>query len=637
MSVQNAGSIIREARLKAGLSQEKLSDGICSAMSLSRIENGSAGVSPGTFQTLMAHAGAPCEAYPIFANRTDFDCFYTLKRVRFFLNSWQLTSAYDELEKIEEMHWTKNKYYYQEWLLLHCKLQFRSGCAEHQRIYNMLSSAIQISRPDFHPDDIRDLLLSIHEIELFTALAQEALYLNKLPLCLELCTQISTYLTNSTIPFFEKKQLLAENAIVYTKYLIATHDYDTAFKTADRFRHQMVLDMNDVPLHELTFLTGLSLYYKGETDKALPLFKATFLSAHSIESCYATLCLDYAKKLPDIIFPEEILKLPAISLPQFAPKELIDFSSFGDGSYDLSSTETLSLGGIIRELRMEQKISQALLCQGLCSKSKLSKIENGTLQPEIALSQALLQRLGISDTVFTFLGNKHETQLYDLREKARHTKFSNHELSSSYISSMEELLTPKDTLYKQYALFKRSIYMPQNKKKIMQLHDALSLTLPDFDINHILDYRLSWMELTILNNLSAAYSDSSTPSIGIRYLYKILEYLDTNNVDILFRKSISTITITILFRRLYRQKRYSEILELRPLLSFSSSCVSSDIRSLANTHAHFCQSLGECGYMDEMILYANYSCGSLFLYEDTANIKLLYNYIKDDFQINVLY
>ena len=66
MGVRNAGKAIREARLKAGLTQEQLSEGVCSVLSLSRIENGSAGVSPVTFQALMAHAGAPCEVYPIF-------------------------------------------------------------------------------------------------------------------------------------------------------------------------------------------------------------------------------------------------------------------------------------------------------------------------------------------------------------------------------------------------------------------------------------------------------------------------------------------------------------------------------------------------------------------------------------------
>lgn len=113
MSIRDAGKTIREARLKAALTQEQLSEGVCSVLSLSRIENGSSGVSPSTFQALMAHAGAPCEVYPIFANRQDFDCFYTLKRARFYLDSWQLQESYDELEKIEEWNFANNKLYYQ--------------------------------------------------------------------------------------------------------------------------------------------------------------------------------------------------------------------------------------------------------------------------------------------------------------------------------------------------------------------------------------------------------------------------------------------------------------------------------------------------------------------------------------------
>ena len=96
------------------MTQEQLSEGICSVLSLSRIENGSAGISPVTFQALMAHAGAPCEVYPIFANRTDFDCFYTLNRARFYLNSWQLQQTFEELNKIEEWHFADNKLYYKD-------------------------------------------------------------------------------------------------------------------------------------------------------------------------------------------------------------------------------------------------------------------------------------------------------------------------------------------------------------------------------------------------------------------------------------------------------------------------------------------------------------------------------------------
>ena len=61
MSIRNAGKTIKEARLKAGMTQEQLSEGICTVLSLSRIENGSCGVSAVTFQALMAHARSPSQ------------------------------------------------------------------------------------------------------------------------------------------------------------------------------------------------------------------------------------------------------------------------------------------------------------------------------------------------------------------------------------------------------------------------------------------------------------------------------------------------------------------------------------------------------------------------------------------------
>lgn len=138
MSVKDAGKTIREARLKAGMTQEQLSSSICSVLSLSRIENGSAGVSPSTFRALMAHAGVPCEAFPIFENWNDYECFFHLQHARFHLDAWQLEPAFAELDQLEQRNWNNNKFYYQEWLLLHGILQFRSGCCDHAQLYDFL-------------------------------------------------------------------------------------------------------------------------------------------------------------------------------------------------------------------------------------------------------------------------------------------------------------------------------------------------------------------------------------------------------------------------------------------------------------------------------------------------------------------
>lgn len=640
MSIRNAGQIIREARLKAGLTQEKLSEGICSLNSLSRIELGSLGVSPSTFHTLMAHAGVSAEVLPIFANRQDFDCFYSLKRAHFFWDYWQLDATYDELNKIENMHWANNKYYYQEWLLLHCKLQNRSGCGDHKLIYDTLLEAIHISRPKFNVNEIKinEMLLSITEIELFIALAHESFYNNDLSICNIICSQISTYLESSSFASYEKESPLAENAVVYSKYLLAIKDYEKAYETADHFRHIMVSNVNDIYLQQLTFLTGVSLYYINRTNEAMELFNATIYSSHAMGSCYATTCLNYIKTLSELHIPDDLLELSAISFKSFKLPEVNmfdDISSLGNGIYSLDSSDILTLGDLIRELRTEQKISQTILCKGLCSKSKLSKIENNTLQPEIALVQALFQRLGIDDRIFSFYGDKHESQLYNIREKAIHTIILEREKIKKYIEDIKKIANKKDILYIQYVMFKEAMFIENDEDKIKLLNEALNMTLPNFEITHILDYRLSWMELTILNNLSAAYCDGPAPSVGIQYLYKILEYTNMSDIDILLSKRISSITIPMLYRRLYRYKRYSEMIEIRSKISFSDSCITPNIISLSNVYIYLCQAFGEIGHIENMILLAHYGIGCYKLYEKDDIINFIRTSLNDDFKINI--
>lgn len=633
MSVQSAGAIIREARLKAGLSQEKLSEGICSSLSLSRIENGTVGVSPTTFQALMAHAGAPCEAFPIFANRTDFDCFYTLKRAKFYLDCWQLEECYEELDKIEAMNFAENKFYYQEWLLLHCKLQFRSGCGNHSEIYNTLLYALHISRPEIDFSDFRDLLLSLNEIGLLIAIAQEALYLKHLEMCLEINTQISTYLENSQIMFLEKDRLLAENAIVYAKYLIATKDYVTSIKVTDTFRLKMIKNADDAPLHELTFLYGLNQYYNGNIDDALVMFKTSFFSAHSIASTYATTIRNFLGKTLGISLINDTLSLEDIPLISYAQKKVLDTTDFSDGTYDLFSPDTLTLGTLIRKLRIEQNVSQQTLCYGLCSKSKLSKIENGTLQPDIALAQTFLQRLGISDAVFSFYVNDHEYQLQDLRHHLTCISWTNTTDNCKFADEILDICTKKDIIYIQYATYRKALCIDDSEESASALFNALTITIPSFDFNALYSYPLSWLEITILNNYCNLYR-RKTPSKGILYFYKVLEYCDSSTLDILALKRFFAVTVNNLIGALYSQKHFSELTELDTY--FTSPAVKCSLHLYSTMLANYAQALGETLQLTSSSLALYYAYYNLLITNDQKNAKLFKTLIYNDFGINLI-
>lgn len=632
MSVRSAGKAIREARLKSGLTQEKLSEGICSVLSLSRIENEVIGVSPSTFQALMAKAGAPCEIFPVFASRQDFECFYTLKKARYYMDSWQLQSAYDELLNVQNINWANNKFYYQEWLLIYCKIQSRSRFNNHSYILDILLKALHLSKPAINLLNFQDMLLSLSEIELIISCAQEYLYLNQLDKCRTICTQIIDYLKHSQMNKLECNRLNAENAIVYCKYHITVQNYSTALEVAEFNRHQMVLDSENPLLCELTFLTSIGYYYTGNLLKAQKQFETAFYVSHAIESCYSTICKEYAVNALHLPISAEILNLSEIPYTNFPTIIVDNVCSLGNGIYDPSSS-AFYFGDLIREIRIEKKLSQISICQGLCSKSKLSKIENNALQPSVALAEALLQRLGISERIFTFWGDEREQQLYNLKFSLIHSTRMRHQNREDDLLKFKQLLTPNDTLYLQFYLEELAKFKKEPKEKIQALFDALYLTIPNFDIYHIADYRLSHMELTLLNCISLAYAYTTERYKGNIICQALLEYMDKCSCDLFMKIYIFSTTTSIFCNALYTQKLYAEALGLKKYINKSYNKYA--LQFLGQFLFYYSQSLGECHLISEAIRYAKYCCAIQYLLEFDENSLLLISYFQQDFNITI--
>lgn len=315
-----------------------------------------------------------------------------------------MQEAYDELLKVKNADFSNNKFHYQEWLYLQGWLQSRSGSCEHQLIYEIFISALNITKPNIDFSDLSNELFSDIELELLIEISNELLYLSQSDLSYIICSQLESYINNAELSFIERDRLLSRNAIARTKYLLYTHDYNKALETINEYRHLMVVNSENTSLLELNFWTAMSYYYCGNIEKAHQMFNDTFYSARAIESCYATTCLKFVSENTSIVIDDYIKSLPPINCKTFKYEKITDSLSLSDGTYDLFSPDVLTLGRLIYVLRKEQNISQAVLCQGLCSKSKLSKIENDQLQPDIFLSEALLQRLGVSERVFFILG-----------------------------------------------------------------------------------------------------------------------------------------------------------------------------------------------------------------------------------------
>lgn len=79
------------------------------------------------------------------------------------------------------------------------------------------------------------------------------------------------------------------------------------------------------------------------------------------------------------------------------------------------------IGQYIGQVRISEGFTQEQLCRGLCTRSLLSRIENGTREVEPLLAVALLQRLGKPVDMFTLILNREEFVCWRLRQEISHS------------------------------------------------------------------------------------------------------------------------------------------------------------------------------------------------------------------------
>ena len=633
MSIHNAGTAIRLARKEAHLTQEKLSEGICSPSMLSQIENGSRGVSSSAFEALMSRTGRSANALPCFSSREDFDCFYSLKRTQFYIGCWQLESAYSELAQVESHNWADNKHHYAEWLLLHCKIQFYSGTGNHENNYRRLLYCLETTHPNLDLHSLSSHLFSISEIEALTLLAQEALYTNRADLCLTIYKQIKDYLSRSQFSHMDKARLLAEATIAIAKYYISRDEYSLALPLTEESWNEMTILHIDMPLLQLSFLRAICLLHLEQQDEAYHLMKVVLYSAHGIGSCYFTICKNYLAPILSTAALQELFPLDDIPLSEFGEIRTIDISKLSDGIYDPASSSIFTIGKLIRTLRKEQKLSADVLCSGLCSKSKLSKIENDQQDAPILLLEALLQRLGISERPFVFFGDETDHQFNELKYKAIHAQQLRPKELLEYIKQMERLNADNDPLKTQFILLRKAFFCETPTQRISMLLDALRCTLPEFSISRIHEYRLSWAELSILNNLSSLYTQTSQAPLGFTYFSQLCEYYNHHMPDALLTSITYPVTCNMYCQSLYRLGYYEQLTNIFvPPFDFRYTV---QINAFASFLFYYCQALANNNQRAMATFYGNYACAMASLMNLNSNANKLKQHLQDTFSIEL--
>lgn len=628
MKIYNAGRVIQNTRVKLNLTQEQLCDGVCEPTTLSAIERGTYGVSPALFRTLMNRMGQNIGMFPAYKNRTEFDCYYALNKATYFIKFWKLQLAYDELELISNYHFANSRFIYQEWILLHCMLQIRSGNCDYTQVYELSLESLSITQSDFDfTAPVTSFLTSI-ELNLLICIGNSLLHMNKVSQSYYLLSNIYDYAKTSYLVSDTDHAILASISIPLCECLIQMQKYSDALALADKFRKIMLEEERDCLLIESTFATGLAQYFQHNIEVALTHLKAAYYSAHSIGSFYATICKNRLMQVTSLD-AEQMFLFEEIPLVSF-PIKKITAPSFDDECYDFSKQQ-YTLGNIIYDFRTSQNISQNTLCSGLCSKSTLSKIENSEMAPGAHLAQALLQRLGIYDPMFTFYAGPVEDELYTLKRTLNYSKDAKEK--EVCMTRMAELIDPrKHRLYHQYYLYKQAQKNTTSSTYIENLETALNLTLTKFNFSTLSNYRFTWEELQIIVHILLAKTKPSTSISTTMKLCDLTETLENTILDPIYKSYAVEMPISILVGQLYNLRQFDELTAVTE--SHLASTLPNSLYFLAIIYGNAFQAYGELGKIDLCLKYAYYSYYNFLICEQTQK-DTIKKFLSEDFNLPI--
>lgn len=227
-----------------------------------------------------------------------------------------------------------------------------------------------------------------------------------------------------------------------------------------------------------------------------------------------------------------------------------------------------NIGLFIKKKREEQHIRQEDLCRGICDKSTLSRIERGKQEPSSGILGVLLQRLGINEDQLAVLLGSKDFEISDLqKEIVALNSQKEYEKAAEKIRRLEQLVEPTDKITQQFILRSKALaYFPEDYPASRDLLlQALSLTLPDFDFDHISDYLLGIEEVKILNQLANSYSEAGDRRFAIHIYRQLFEDPRKRLFNIEAELTLLPLLAYNYSRLLGLERRYEEEIEIATL------------------------------------------------------------------------
>lgn len=276
------------------------------------------------------------------------------------------------------------------------------------------------------------------------------------------------------------------------------------------------------------------------------------------------------------------------------------------------------LGILIRQRRETLGLSQQQLCQGICDRSTLSRIERGDQVPSYSTLRALLQRLGMQEKDIHFLLSQPDFETAQLQKEIVALNTRKQWLAAQQkIRQLEDLPTAASPLIRQFILRAKALAgyeqdgkavpYPYEEQRQMLL-EALQISCPGIDPEHPQGHLLGEEEGKILNQIAITYSESGERRRAIEIYRQLMDYLQTHQVGTDTGAVLLPLVAYNYSRLLGRERRYEECIEIaeigRQCCVMYNKCKM--LGGLLHNIAYSLHKLGEDDKSKEILIQAYY-------------------------------
>jgi len=497
------GRFIHILRTRNNISQGRLSKGLCSIATLSRIELGERVPDKFLMDALFQRLGKSPDKFEVLLAEKDYLLYEQRKEIEKALFYKDYALAEKLLLEYQDKKECKGNLHEQFVLKVSGILYYEDRNDIDQALEKFLS-ALKCTLPNWKYGELRGQLLSLEEIDLFLLISMSYAKKNKTYDVIVRLKELIEYIDNGYTDEEEKVKVYPKAAYLLVKFYIERGNYLSAEDLCEKAIDILTSNGVIVGLADLLLLYVEILNKNGKDvkEKKISLQLASLLK----------------------VYDEYDIKLLFLSDTAIIVKNI--------------QNDIYLMGELIKANRVKVKISQENLSSDICAAESLSRIESGKRAPRNKNYEAIAERLGIAKDIYN---STIEAETYDILETKRDIDrlLFGHQIENAWASYMrlKKLLTAKTNENKQYLSYLEGILHYQAKKigiktALNKMEKALGYTLKNYKDKAVYNCILSRQEAFILNQIAILTFDMGQKKQAIDILLSVSQSYENSKIDL---------------------------------------------------------------------------------------------------------